>query len=121
MPSGSSTESAVTQVPEPACEHLPAEHAKPVSQSESVLHEVLHAASAQRYGEQLVLAGVQLPLPLQPNPCRTEFEAQLDGPGPWHGFGAPGYFRIAYCVDRAMIERSFDAWRALALELGLNG
>jgi aspartate aminotransferase len=40
---------------------------------------------------------------------------------PGAGFGAPGYFRIAYCVDRAMIERSFDAWKALADELGLKG
>lgn len=40
---------------------------------------------------------------------------------PGAGFGAPGYFRIAYCVDRAMIERSFEAWRALALEIGLKG
>jgi aspartate aminotransferase len=40
---------------------------------------------------------------------------------PGAGFGAPGYFRIAYCVDRGMIERSFDAWKALALELGLKG
>ncbi|GFO55995.1 aspartate aminotransferase [Geomonas sp. Red276] len=40
---------------------------------------------------------------------------------PGAGFGAPGYFRIAYCVDKGMIERSFDAWRSLALELGLKG
>ncbi|MCM0081856.1 pyridoxal phosphate-dependent aminotransferase [Geomonas sp. Red32] len=40
---------------------------------------------------------------------------------PGAGFGAPGYFRIAYCVDKGMIERSFDAWRALAVELGLKG
>ncbi|HJV66734.1 MAG TPA: pyridoxal phosphate-dependent aminotransferase [Geomonas sp.] len=38
---------------------------------------------------------------------------------PGAGFGAPGYFRIAYCVDKAMIERSLEAWRELARELGL--
>lgn len=36
---------------------------------------------------------------------------------PGAGFGAPGYFRIAYCVDKSMIERSFPAWRKLAKEL----
>ena len=40
---------------------------------------------------------------------------------PGSGFGAPGFFRIAYCVDRGMIERSFDAWRNLAREVGLPG
>jgi aspartate aminotransferase len=40
---------------------------------------------------------------------------------PGAGFGAPGYFRIAYCVNKGMIERSLDAWRALALEVGLAG
>jgi aspartate aminotransferase len=38
---------------------------------------------------------------------------------PGAGFGAPGYFRIAYCVDRGMIERSLPAWQALAREVGL--
>lgn len=33
---------------------------------------------------------------------------------PGAGFGAPGFFRIAYCVDKAMIERSLPAWRRLA-------
>lgn len=33
---------------------------------------------------------------------------------PGSGFGAPGYFRIAYCVDQAMIERSLPAWERLA-------
>lgn len=37
---------------------------------------------------------------------------------PGKGFGAPGYFRIAYCIDRAVIERSLPAWRDLATELG---
>ena len=38
---------------------------------------------------------------------------------PGAGFGAPGYFRIAYCVDKGMIERSLPAWRELAKEVGL--
>jgi aspartate aminotransferase len=40
---------------------------------------------------------------------------------PGAGFGAPGYFRIAYCVERKMIERSLTAWRNLARELGIEG
>jgi len=40
---------------------------------------------------------------------------------PGAGFGAPGYFRIAYCVDQGMIERSLPAWAALAKEIGLKG
>jgi aspartate aminotransferase len=40
---------------------------------------------------------------------------------PGAGFGAPGFFRIAYCVDRGMIERSLPAWRKLAQEVGLRG
>ena len=39
---------------------------------------------------------------------------------PGKGFGAPGYFRIAYCIDRAVIERSLPAWRDLAAELGCS-
>ncbi len=35
------------------------------------------------------------------------------------GFGGPGYFRIAYCVDYSMIERSLPGFRALAEEFGL--
>jgi len=38
---------------------------------------------------------------------------------PGSGFGAPGYFRLAYCIDDAVIERSFPAWDALAREAGL--
>lgn len=38
---------------------------------------------------------------------------------PGTGFGAPGFFRIAYCVDKAMIERSLPAWQELAKEAGL--
>ena len=40
---------------------------------------------------------------------------------PGAGFGAPGFFRIAYCVDIKVIERSLPAWRALAKEVGLKG
>lgn len=40
---------------------------------------------------------------------------------PGTGFGAPGYFRIAYCVDKGMIERSLEAWRHLAKEAGYRG
>jgi aspartate aminotransferase len=40
---------------------------------------------------------------------------------PGAGFGAPGYFRVAYCVDKGMIERSLPAWRALAKEVGIAG
>ncbi len=40
---------------------------------------------------------------------------------PGAGFGAPGFFRIAYCFDIGMIERSLPAWRALAQEVGLKG
>lgn len=39
---------------------------------------------------------------------------------PGSGFGVPGYFRIAYCVDMKMIERSLPAWERLAVESGLK-
>lgn len=39
---------------------------------------------------------------------------------PGAGFGAPGFFRIAYCVERSIIERSLPAWRELAKEAGLR-
>jgi len=38
---------------------------------------------------------------------------------PGSGFGAPGYFRIAYCVDMSIIERSLPAWEKLATDMGL--
>lgn len=38
---------------------------------------------------------------------------------PGSGFGLPGYFRIAYCIDMAIIQRSLPAWTALAQELGM--
>lgn len=40
---------------------------------------------------------------------------------PGAGFGAPGYFRVAYCVDIEMIRRSLPAWKTLAVETGLCG
>jgi aspartate aminotransferase len=39
---------------------------------------------------------------------------------PGVGFGTPGYFRLAYCIDKDLIERSIPAWRQLAEELGLK-
>jgi len=39
---------------------------------------------------------------------------------PGSGFGAPGYFRIAYCVEREVIERSLPAWDRLAADLELK-
>jgi aspartate aminotransferase len=38
---------------------------------------------------------------------------------PGAGFGAPGFFRIAYCMEKEMIERSLPAWEELARELKL--
>ncbi|MCW8858681.1 MAG: pyridoxal phosphate-dependent aminotransferase [Deltaproteobacteria bacterium] len=39
---------------------------------------------------------------------------------PGSGFGSPGYFRIAYCVENEMIERSLPLWEKLAREVGLT-
>lgn len=36
------------------------------------------------------------------------------------GFGGPGYFRMAYCVDYDMITRSLPGFLALAKEFGLQ-
>lgn len=38
---------------------------------------------------------------------------------PGSGFGAPGYFRISYCIDKKIILNSLPAFRALAEELGM--
>ena len=38
---------------------------------------------------------------------------------PGSAFGCPGYFRIAYCVDYAMIERSLPKFKKLAEEYGI--
>lgn len=40
---------------------------------------------------------------------------------PGTGFGKPGYFRIAFCVEKQMIERSLPAFGVLAKECGLKG
>ena len=39
---------------------------------------------------------------------------------PGSGFGTPGYFRIAYCVEDEMIKRSLPLWEKLAHEVGLS-
>jgi len=39
---------------------------------------------------------------------------------PGSGFGAPGFFRIAYCVEDEMIERSLPRWEELARKVGLS-
>jgi aspartate aminotransferase len=38
---------------------------------------------------------------------------------PGSGFGAPGYFRIAYCIEMVIIQRSLAAWEKLAKDIGL--
>lgn len=40
---------------------------------------------------------------------------------PGSGFGAPGYFRIAYCIDKQVILNSLPAFKTLAAELGMTG
>jgi aspartate aminotransferase len=39
---------------------------------------------------------------------------------PGRGFGKPGHMRIAYCVERWVIENSLDGFRELAIEYGLR-
>ena len=39
---------------------------------------------------------------------------------PGSSFMCPGYVRIAYCVEKAMIERSFAAFEKLAQSYGLK-
>ncbi|MEW6063631.1 MAG: pyridoxal phosphate-dependent aminotransferase [Bacillota bacterium] len=39
---------------------------------------------------------------------------------PGGGFGSPGYFRLAYCIDLDIIKKSLPAWTALAQELGMK-
>jgi aspartate aminotransferase len=38
---------------------------------------------------------------------------------PGKGFGAPGYFRISYCVEDWVIEGSLPGFRAVVKEFGL--
>jgi aspartate aminotransferase len=40
---------------------------------------------------------------------------------PGSGFGKPGYFRIAYCVERKMIEGAFPGFKEVAEKYGLHG
>ena len=39
---------------------------------------------------------------------------------PGDSFGCPGYVRLSYCVATETIERSLDAFRALAAACGLR-
>jgi aspartate aminotransferase len=39
---------------------------------------------------------------------------------PGRGFGGPGHFRIAYCVEDRTIERAMDGFRAVAKEFGME-
>ena len=39
---------------------------------------------------------------------------------PGSGFGKPGYFRMAYCIDKQIILNSLPAFKALAAELGMT-
>lgn len=39
---------------------------------------------------------------------------------PGSGFGAPGYFRIAYCIDKQIIQNALPAFRKLAEEFNLG-
>jgi aspartate aminotransferase len=39
---------------------------------------------------------------------------------PGSGFGKPGYFRMAYCIDKQIILNSLPAFKALAAKLGMT-
>jgi aspartate aminotransferase len=39
---------------------------------------------------------------------------------PGSGFGAPGYFRIAFCTDDKFIEGSLPGFKAVAKKYGLS-
>ena len=39
---------------------------------------------------------------------------------PGRGFGLPGYFRIAYCVEDSVIEGSLAGFKRTAEKLGLK-
>jgi aspartate aminotransferase len=39
---------------------------------------------------------------------------------PGSGFGRPGHIRIAYCVERWVIEASLPGFRELAIEYGMG-
>jgi aspartate aminotransferase len=61
--------------------------------------------------------------PRSPLPDEIEFIRHAQQHGillvPGSGFGAPGFFRIAYCFEDDMIKRSLPAWEKLAAELGM--
>lgn len=61
--------------------------------------------------------------PRSPAPDDLDFIAALRRHNvltvPGIGFGAPGYFRIAYCVDDRVIEGSLKGFEAAAHEFGL--
>lgn len=61
--------------------------------------------------------------PRSPLPDEIEFIRRAQQHGillvPGSGFGAPGFFRIAYCVEDDVIKRSLPAWQKLAVELGM--
>ena len=39
---------------------------------------------------------------------------------PGRGFGSPGHFRIAYCVEDSTIERAMAGFRAVAKDFGMS-
>jgi len=47
--------------------------------------------------------------------CKRAWEHNL-ALVPGDSFGCPGYFRIAYCVETEMVNRSLEAFRALAAD-----
>lgn len=61
--------------------------------------------------------------PRSPLPDEIDFVRRAQRHGillvPGSGFGAPGFFRIAYCFEDDMIKRSLPAWEKLAVELGM--
>jgi len=61
--------------------------------------------------------------PRSPIPDDREFCARASAHRiiltPGSGFECPGHFRLSYCVDKKTIERSAEAFEALAKEFGL--
>lgn len=61
--------------------------------------------------------------PRSPIEDDIDFVAQAQRHGlllvPGSGFGAPGFFRVAYCIDDDVIRRSLPAWEKLAGDMGL--
>lgn len=62
--------------------------------------------------------------PKSPMPNDVEFVMKAQNYNlllvPGSGFGMPGYFRIAYCIDKQIIVNSLPAFTALAKELGMT-